>query len=141
MSDRGICRPPTSLPIRLSAAFTGIGFTSQKSASHRPIARSCSFLLPATSPSRNFWQISWVCFGATLDSTEITPIPPSDMIGTIWSSLPEYRSTLSPARDISLAICPILPLASLMPTIFSTSVHSLAAVCGWMLHPVRLGTL
>ena len=34
-------------------------------------------------------QIAIVCLGATFDSTEITPFPPIERIGTIWSSLPE----------------------------------------------------
>ena len=34
-------------------------------------------------------HISCVCAGNTLDNTEITPLPPSDITGTIWSSLPE----------------------------------------------------
>ena len=33
--------------------------------------------------------IAWVSLGATLESTEITPMPPREQIGTIWSSLPE----------------------------------------------------
>ena len=34
-------------------------------------------------------QISTVFLGATFDSTEMTPAPTMDRMGTIWSSLPE----------------------------------------------------
>ena len=86
---KGIRSAPSILPIRLSAFFTGIGFTSQNSALHSSMASSCSLQLSFASPSRYFRQISWVWAGATFANTEITPMPPKDMIGTIWSSFPE----------------------------------------------------
>ena len=56
--------------------------------------------------------MSWVWRGATLDSTEITPLPPRERRGTIWSSLPEYKSTLPSDRLIRVAMAEKLPLAS-----------------------------
>ena len=45
------------------------------------------------------------------------------------------------AMDIMVAICERSPLAALIPTIFLTFLARATAVAGWMLHPVRLGTL
>ena len=47
---------------------------------------------PFVSPSRNFITISCVSLGATLESTEITPSPPSERIGSTWSSCLLYTS-------------------------------------------------
>ncbi len=52
-------------------------------------ARSCMDRLSAVSPANHLAQMSWVYCGATLESTLITPLPPSASRGTIWSSLPE----------------------------------------------------
>ena len=41
-------------------------------------------------------------FGYILDNTEITPSPPKERVGTIWSSQPEYIASSSLQR---LAIC------------------------------------
>jgi len=74
------------------------------------------------------------------DNTDITPIPPNDSIGIIWSSLPEYICKLSPHNDAIFATCDILPLASFIATmlsIFDSSKH----VSGFILTPVLLGTL
>ena len=85
--------------------------------------------------------MSWVWRGATLDSTEITPLPPRERRGTIWSSLPEYKSTLPSDRLIRVAMAEKLPLASLTPTILSTSLHRAAMVSGLMVTPVLPGML
>ena len=74
------------------------------------------------------------------DSTEITPKPPSDRIGTIWSSFPEYTCRFSLHSAFISAICDRFPLASLIATmfdIFESSKH----VSGVMFTPVLLGTL
>ena len=52
------------------------------SASMSGSALSWISLDPATSPSRNFCTMSWVLRGATLERTEITPLPPRERIGT-----------------------------------------------------------
>ena len=39
--------------------------------------------------ARYLWTISEVSLGRRLESTEITPLPPRERMGTIWSSLPE----------------------------------------------------
>lgn len=74
------------------------------------------------------------------DKTEITPIPPKDKIGTIWSSFPEYIFKFSLHREAILAICEILPDASFIATIFSIFDNS-KQVSGLILTPVLLGTL
>ena len=35
------------------------------------------------------WKPACVSLGRMLERTEMTPFPPSDMMGTIWSSFPE----------------------------------------------------
>ena len=54
-----------------------------------PAMYSCIFLLSSSLPSRNSLHMSWVCLGMMLASTEITPLPPSAMMGMVWSSFPE----------------------------------------------------
>ena len=78
--------------------------------------------------------------GAILDSTEITPSPPKDKIGTIWSSFPEYMCKFSRHSALISAIWDKLPLASLMATIFEIF-ESSKHVWGVILTPVLLGTL
>ena len=51
-SDSGIRNPPTSIPIRFNAFFTGIGFTSQNKAFTKSKYFNCISQLFATSPSR-----------------------------------------------------------------------------------------
>ena len=38
---------------------------------------------------KNYAYTMILAFGMMFESTEITPLPPSDRTGTIWSSLPE----------------------------------------------------
>ena len=56
-------------------------------------------------------------------------------------SSPEYKSILPSVKYISLDACARLPVASLIPTMFSTVLKSVAAVSGIILQPVRPGTL
>ena len=90
MSLSGRRREPTSKPIMLSAAFAGIGFTSQKSASHNGMQSICIFVAFLISPLRYDVIMSCTYFGTILERTDTTPLPPRDNIGIIWSSLPEY---------------------------------------------------
>ena len=76
-------------PMAAMAAFTGMGLTSLNRALIRGSRSHCIFALPATSPSKNLRHISTVAAGMTLESTEITPLPPMLRSGTTWSSLPE----------------------------------------------------
>ena len=76
----------------------------------------------------------------TLESTDITPFPPKDKIGTIWSSFPEYIVRLSPHKLAIFATCDMLPLASFMATMFSI-LDSSRHVSGVMLTPVLEATL
>ena len=69
-------------------AFAGIGLTSEKSALMTGRAFSCASALPAISPAKNLSVISFASAGRGLDSTEMTPLPPSARIGSVWSSLP-----------------------------------------------------
>ena len=78
---------------------------------------------------------------ATLDRTEITPLPPIARSGTIWSSrCPEYRSTHPFARCMISAIAEKLPLASFTPTMFEPHGRAFTMVSGFMVRPVRVGT-
>ena len=91
-------------------------------------------------PSKKFWIISWVYCGLIFDKTEITPKPPNDNIGNIWSSLPEYIFKLSPHRCAISATCDKFPLASFIATILSIFDNS-KQVSGKIFTPVLLGTL
>ena len=48
------------------------------------------------SPSRAAWAMSWVSCGQILDSTEMTPMPPMTIMGTVSASSPEYTSRHQP---------------------------------------------
>ena len=85
--------------------------------------------------------MSCVCFGATFDNTDITPLAPIDISGTIRPSSPEYISRHPSASIIVFDSCERLPVAAFIATILSTSFASLTAVSGSILHPVLLGTL
>ena len=76
-----------------------------------------------------------VNFGSIFDKTEITPRPPKDKIGIIWSSFPEYIFKLSLQSDAILATCDILPDASFIATIFSILDNS-KQVSGFILTPL-----
>ena len=77
------------MPIRFMAAFTGMGFTSQNRASIRSMY--WIWILEASSnlPSRHRWLIFTITSGAMLDTTEMTPLAPRDIMGTTWSSFPD----------------------------------------------------
>ena len=79
-------------------------------------------------------------FGTIFESTEITPIPPIDKIGIIWSSFPEYICRLSWHKNLVFEICEIFPQASLIATMFFTF-ESSKHVSGSIFTPVRDGTL
>jgi hypothetical protein len=74
------------------------------------------------------------------ESTDITPIPPNESIGTIWSSFPEYIFKSSLQRFAISAICEMFPLASFIATMFSIFDNSLQ-VSGKIFTPVLLATL
>ncbi len=78
--------------------------------------------------------------GAIFDNTDITPRPPRDKIGTIWSSFPEYMCKFSRQSALISAICERFPLASFIATIFDIFDNS-KHVCGKIFTPVLLGTL
>lgn len=75
-----------------------------------------------------------------LESTETTPIPPTESTGNIWSSFPEYIAKLSLHKFAISATCDIFPLASFIATILS-NFESSKHVLGNMLTPVLEGTL
>ena len=74
------------------------------------------------------------------ERTDITPIPPIDKTGRIWSSFPEYIFKLSPHKWAILATWDISPLASFIATIFEI-LESSKQVSGEIFTPVLLGTL
>jgi 4-hydroxy-tetrahydrodipicolinate synthase len=80
---------PVKAAMAAIAALAGMGLTSQNSASTRGKYCTCICRAPATSPSIKRRHRRLVSAGSRLDSTEITPLPPRDRMGTIWSSLPE----------------------------------------------------
>ena len=75
-----------------------------------------------------------------LDRTEITPIPPSDKIGIIWSSFPEYIFKLFPHKLAIFATWEIFPEASFIATIFGI-LESSKHTSGVIFTPVLDGTL
>ena len=71
------------------AVFTGTGLTSQKRAFMRSRYFSWRVRESFVFPSFQRATMSWVSFGTTFERTLITPLPPRERMGTIWSSLPE----------------------------------------------------
>ena len=120
--------------------MTGIGFVSSNKALIIGKAFNWYFKESARFPAKKEFVISRVREGFIFERTDITPWPPNDKIGKIWSSFPEYISRLSPHKLAILVIWLILPLASLIPTIFSIFDYS-KQVSGEIFIPVRLGTL
>ncbi len=59
--------------------------------------------------------------GATLEATEITPRPPSDIRGSVTGSSPERTSNSSPQRLITSLAMFIESVASFVPTMFGIS--------------------
>ena len=82
----------------------------------------------------------WTTSGTIFERTEITPNPPNERIGKIWSSFPEYICKLSLQSAAISATWDKLPLASFMATMFSI-LESSKQVEGNMFKPVLLGTL
>src|SRR5581483_148350 len=127
-------------PIMASTAFTGMGFDSMKlpSISGRYLRckrRAVSHLL--ASAARVSAPIS---AGISLDATEITPVPPREITGSVMASSPE-KTRKSPGTALNTsAIWLMLPLASFTATIFGISA-SRASVPGSRFAPVRPGTL
>ena len=70
---RGRRHSPASQPSTFMACFTGMGFTSQNSASASGSISSCSLRAFAVSPSKNALQQLCTSSGLTLDTTLITP--------------------------------------------------------------------
>ena len=83
--------------------------------------------------------MSCVSFGAMFDNTEITPKPPKERIGKIWSSLPEYTSNA--LDSVIVFTWSILPDASFIATTFLFFLAISIAVSGYMFTPVLDGTL
>lgn len=122
------------------AALTGIGFTSENNAFIRYIESSCISVASSMLPLRKLYTISCVNFGAMFDKTDITPMPPRERIGTIWSSLPEYTCKFSRQSALISAIWDRFPLASFIATMLGIFDNS-RQVSGNIFTPVRLGTL
>lgn len=61
------------------------------------------------SPLKKLWTILLVYSGNILDRTEITPAPPRESTGSIWSSFPEYIAISSPHKLEICATCEIFP--------------------------------
>jgi hypothetical protein len=89
------------------------------------------------SAARVIVAISW---GISFDATETMPTPPSAITGNVTASSPEKTRNVSGTELMASAICVMLPLASLTPTMFGIST-SRASVAGSRFAPVRPGTL
>ena len=83
---------------------------------------------------------SWISRGITFDAVEITPFPPSAMIGSVSASSPERIARRSPQSRRMSDTWSIEPEDSLTPTIFLIS-HSRAKVSGAIFEAVRPGML
>jgi len=115
-------------PIIPIAALTGAGLVSTKFSfikfhNRRWIARASSYF-----PSLHAWTI-WSQKRRFVRYHGNQSRPPSDMIGMVWSSLPDRMEKPSGTRWASSAICEMSPQASLMPMIFGSDA-SLATVAG-----------
>ena len=75
-------------PMAETAALAGIGLTSQNSALISGIRSICILAASFTLPSKKSWHMRLVSYGIMLERTEMTPCPPTESIGTIWSSFP-----------------------------------------------------
>src|SRR5207302_545597 len=78
--------PPTSWPVRLSAALIGIGFTWICSRSYEGCCSSCNARAPSTSPSRWRRIISAICEPQRCAVTDTTPTPPSSRNAKVFGS-------------------------------------------------------
>ena len=78
--------------------------------------------------------------GISLDATEIMPRPPSAASGMVMASSPESTMKSAGTSLSTVAIWPMLPLASLTATMLSIWARR-ASVAGSTLTPVRPCTL
>ena len=98
-----------------SAAFTGTGLVSMKSASMSGRYRSWSARAIAASPFAAASQRSAIARGMTFAATEITPVAPASIIGSVSASSPD-TTPMSHRLRICFAWSTD-PLASLIATI------------------------
>src|SRR5690606_38058630 len=111
-------------PIRWSAAFTGMGLDSRKSARCSGFRRTWRSRAFSRSPSIDARMRSEKSLGATLAETLITPRPPHAMKGSTVKSSPERRTKRSPTFSrMSITRC-MLAVASLTATISSISARA-----------------
>ncbi len=75
-----------------------------------------------------------------METTEITPVPPTDKMGRVRGSSPEIRSKSGAQSSLTRIICSRFPLASFTPTMRGWR-ESSARVSGAMLMTERPGML
>src|SRR5215204_2127298 len=123
-----------------AAAFTGVGFVSTNIARQRSKSAKWRERPLLKSPVRQADVSAETASGAMLETTEITPLAPTPIIGKVSESSPETTTNAAGAsRTIWLAWSSD-PLASLIPTIPGVSANR-TTVSGSRLTPVRPGTL
>src|SRR5574344_1455467 len=99
------------------------------------------FLAATTSPVLKFLIIDLISEPNKCDATEITPCAPTDIIGNVKLSSPEY---ITKSSGQSLFISVILSISEklcLLPIIFPNSLAKKATVLGSIKTPVLEGIL
>ena len=130
----------SSRPISAIAAFTGIGLDSTKLMFMS--GRNFAWISRAAAKSlrRQACAMAVISAGISLEATEITPRPPSAVSGIVMASSPESTMKSAGTSLSTVAIWPMLPLASFTPTMLSILARR-ASVAGSTLTPVRPCTL
>jgi hypothetical protein len=132
--------PSPASPRIESAALSGIGFASQKSASITGRSAACSPLASSRRPARAASTSALISAGSAFASTETSPSAPTAIAGSARLSSPESTVLPSGSWRTTSAICATLPLDSFTATTSSIS-HRSASAAGVRLSPVRPGTL
>ncbi len=120
--------------------FTGIGFDSTNSAENSGRSLSCIDLADATFPFIAFLTRSDMSAGQQLLATEITPSAPMQVRARVSESSPLRTSNPFGRRLMMSWIWAMLPLASLTPSMPSTSARRMS-VSAETLDPVLPGML
>ncbi len=140
MGHRGCRTSPVFLPMNFRAVLAGVGLVSKNMASIRGHILKCSSRARSRFPAKKALHRPAMSPGATLETTEITPWPPTANSGSTVKSSPDSTVILSPHSSRTLEHCFRSPVASLIPWMVGSSA-SRATVSGSRLTLVRDGTL
>jgi hypothetical protein len=127
-------------PSSARAVFTGIGFGSADSASNSGSSRACSDRARSRSPLRAAASSSRIAAGTTLPATEITPVPPTAIVGSSSASSPASSVLPGGSSAAMREICCRSPDDSLSATAVGSD-HNRCIVAGCRFVAVRPGTL